>query len=328
MGYIDILPASKRKARTQEILDTIEKANQPKTESTAGSCEDRAANYYKRVLNEAATIRAEVYNNTQAKAKAVNENMHGLRMALLTECFMKLYNESVSQEIGDRYNGVARSYIEKFIESENPIRLIHKMKSGSIMLSEMAQCIEETVKSSCDNCDPDDDDDFEKRDKLLKIDPTTKDRFFDNLNKIVDIEDVADSIKLRVSDAMSSFINTNVSNKSEIEDVINKIKDKASDPNISQGVKEAYEMRANAEISKINHRDKNLVGVLVQNLAEGAMVNPVLNETFTEAGKINFDKILEWVESAYTVLEMLNTAKITRFTPEKIGDIVESFKAV
>ena len=199
------------------------------------------------------------------------------------------------------------------------------MKTASSILSEMALYIEETCKKG--KCD--DEDDFEaieaENERKFKIDPETKDEFFDKLDNTIDIDDVSQSIQLRVSNAMSEFINNNAQKKAEIDDTINQIKDKI-EGDTSEEVKEAFQLQANRRIEQINNSGTvNLFEKMVENLANSVYTNPDANRRFCENGKINMDKVIQHVKTIYSVLEIFNTTRLETFNADKIQEIVESF---
>lgn len=322
MGYIENLSAAERQARQAKILAKFDA--EPVQESA--TAQQRTEAYTESVLHDTEAMRHELQSESKRKHAAYTESVAAIKTALISECYMTLYKEAAGNQIKDKpeYENIARNYINRFIESTTPSEMLRTMRTKSLMLSEMARAIDKVLEK----CDPDDCDEqyAAKCEERLKIDPATKSEFFADLKDIADIEDVSQSIKLRVTDAMDQFINTNVANKGDIEDVITQIKNKTAG-DVSDEIKESYQMKANAQIAAINNRDKNLFGMLIHNLSEGAMINPELGSMFVEGGKINFDKLICFVETTYTVLEMFNTSKAVNFTAEDLADIVASYKA-
>ncbi len=320
MGYIECLSREERERRKKEILSKFDNKIEPIQEQKTSA--DRNNDYYN---DERRAIYDSINENAMNQAKKNKEiansynEMYG---TLLTECFMELYNRSLDYS-EDQYDAnVARAFIADYIQNEGVKCVLGRMKSASALLSEMAFYVEEACKHKKDNDDDTDDEHIERK---FKIEPEKKDEFFKNIKNTIDIDDVSQSIQLRVSNAMSDFINNNAEKKAEINDTISQIKDKIT-ADTSEELKEAYQANANRRIAQINNSGTvNLFERLVENLSKSVYTNQDANRAFCENGKINMDKIIRHVKSLYSVLEIFNTTKLEIFTPNKIQEIVESY---
>lgn len=317
MGFTDFLSAAAINARKQELLKKFEDANA--ITETKKPAVDRNTEYEIRTLNETAVALDDMKATRIAESKQYADSVARTRTILLTEAFMVLYNKSRDSMDENYDENLARGYISNFIKDEDPRLLLTKMKHSSMILSELAKCVE---GASCDDCSEKEE---IAREKKLKIDPTTKDKFFEDLNNVIDMEDVGDTIKLRVSDAMADFITSNTAKKAKIEDAIEQVKDKVNS-DTTEEVKEAYKMAANRRIDRINKTSRvNMFEKLVQNLSESAYRNQDIRHHFCENGQLNFDKVITHVKTMYTVLEMFNTLGLKNFTADYVSGILESY---
>lgn len=320
MGYIDLLSKEEKNRRKNEILSKFDVPTPIQEQKTS---EDRNNDYY---ANERQEIYKSINENTVNRIKQgqeVSEAYNALYGTLLTECFMELYNRSLDYS-EDQYDAnVARAFITDYIQKEGVRCILGRMKSASSMLSEMAFYVEEACKNKADEDDPNAVE--ERNEKKFKIEPEKKDEFFNNLKNTIDIEDVSQTIQLRVSNAMSEFINNNTEKKAEIDETIDQIKEKIT-ADTPDSVKEACQANANRRIDQINNSGTvNLFEKLVENLSKSVYTNEDAKRAFCENGKINMDKLIRHVKSIYSVLEIFNTTKLEIFTPNKIQEIVESY---
>lgn len=318
MGYIDWLNEETRHKRREEVLS---KFNEPTPVKEQVTAEDRRNKYYNSVREEARILNEENHLKHIKESKEIAESYNAVYSVLITECFMELFNRSIDNSYDEYDPNVARAFISNYVQEHGPTYILGKMKDTSSMLSEMAFYVEEACKSDDEECGEDIE---ERNEKKYKIDPGKKDDFLKNLKNTIDIDDVAQTIQLRVSNAMSEFINSNAEKKAEIDDTIEKIKEKIK-PDTSEELKEAYQTNANREIERINNSQINLFEKFVDNLSKSVYVNEDAKRAFCENGKINMPKIIQHVKSLYSVLEIFNTTKLEIFTPDKIQEIVESY---
>lgn len=327
MDYVGLLSASEKRKRKEALLERFEAADKAELEAIQEKCktENRKQEKKRKMVTEPAE---EVEKEKTKREKEIKENAEfnsNLLNTLLTECFMNLFNRSIDYS-EDQYDpNIARSFISNYIKNEGNSVVLNRMKTGSALLSEMAFLIEGTCKSK--KCKDDDEDgiDRDKFEKKYRVAPEVKDEFFSKLDNVIDSEDVTQSIQLRVSNAMSEFINNTAEKKRQIDDTVETIKEKIN-ADTSDELKEAYQINANRRIDQINNTGYvNLFEKLVTNLSESVYRNDELKMKFCEDGKLNMDKVIQHVKSLYSVLEIFNTTKLETFNAEKIEEIVKSY---
>jgi hypothetical protein len=315
-----------REARKKELLARFENANIPEKEP-APSYKNRQDNYVQKAISETAEMRNNMYTSKIAEMANVEEHNYNVKVAFLSEAIMYIYKSIKDPELIDESGiRIARAYVNEFVNNIGPEKLLRQMESTSLMLSEMAVAINSAI-NECDGAACSDaEKEEEKHDAAMKVDPVTKDKFFDDLSNTADVQDTADSIKSRVSDAMTDFINKTNAAKVDIEDVVNDIKEKV-DSSTSEEVKEAYQASANKRINMINENmNLNILGKIIHNMTESAYTNADMRRVYTENGIANLPKITHDAKCIYAVMEMFNTAKLEKYTPEKIAEFVNSFK--
>ena len=327
MGYMDYLKASDRNAIRDRILENFET---PTVSKSIVNKEDKENRHTKNVLNETAEwLDKSVYGAIQEKNDNIAHN-ENLKTALLTECFYKIYEESKDTSVYEYDDNLAKTYISRYISENGASSILNKMKSSSVLLSELAYYVEKACNSSkCKEETEDEYDAIKARDEYIKkydITPENKDKFFEDLDNSEDVKDVAQSIQLRVSSAMSEFINDNTRKKNEIDNTIEDIKSKIT-ADTTEDMKESLQMRATRRINAIKESgDMNLFGKLVNELCTSIYKNNDLKKSFCEDNKINMTKVIAHVKTLYTVLEVFNTTKVANFGVKGIQEIVESYK--
>lgn len=363
MGYTDFLSEKSRSARKAEMLA---KFNPVVTESApATTKEQKLSAYNESVAMEQANARQNIFAEQRRKERQISEMNNSLLSTLLTESFFHLYKKCVEEieELNEAvYLNTAKTYISNIVEGIGPNMLYNRMATESFMLSDIHNAIARVITESDDededddedkdekdeddddkdekkhdkehhkhhhhkHHEEDDDDEEEEEHKEKKIDSEQKSKFFDDLDNAADVNDVVDSIKTRVSDSMSEFITANTAYKAKIEDVLDDIKDRTADKEVSESAKEVYKNRANLKISRINESMMyNTLGAIVHNITESSYKSNEMKQMFYENGSLNLDRVVNQARTVYTVLEMMNTAKVKKFKSSELADIVDSFR--
>lgn len=363
MSYIDYLKASDRNAIKNEILQRYDTASK-RTVSTQDILTEQNKLEFERNKRSVLEDKNWLDSKRIAESARINEVVQyneSVKAALLKECIMYLYTNSKDKADWEYNDAVAEAFVQNYINDTGATILLNRMKEKSAMLSEMSLFIEKACgkksykdddydddddddydeddddeddedddkkckKSSCKKkkYDEDDDDDYKKF-KKYTIPTSAKDEFFDNLSNTADVDDVSQSVLMRVTNSMAEFINDSNAKKQRIEDTIGEIKSKVN-ADTTDEVKEALELSIKRRINDIeNEGYTNLFGKLVQELCESAYKNDSLKTQFCIENKLDMEKVIQHVKTLYTVLEVLNTSKIENFTEDSIESIVESY---
>lgn len=166
----------------------------------------------------------------------------------------------------------------------------------------------------------------------FKIDKDNVTNMLDSLDREDDFENVKQAIQLRVTNAEEDFVNNNLANKADIENIINqtaqRINDVNDDEKMSDETKEAItaEMtrRASATMQAIQESGSGLFNEMVTNLSRAVMRTPSLRESWTvDGGKLNMDAIVEAVKVNYTFLEAINLLGLEKVDENYIQNVLK-----
>lgn len=255
-------------------------------------------------------------NNTKKYADFVV----GLKESLLGECLYELFSKSVNESHDLKSEEpIMRSLIAKYIKENGVTNILHNMKTKSYILSEMYLMVEKACAKTLENCDKNKPDSFIMSTQI-------RDEFFDTL-KAADMEDISDTIAMRVSSAASEFVTANRIDKMSIEDILRDAKDKIDSAKASEKAKveESANLIAKRQITNIrNNSSKNLYHHLVEAMLKSTLKDEALKEYFTENGEVSMDKVVSYTDTMYTFLEMLNTIKLEPMTADKVKDLLAS----
>ena len=239
-----------------------------------------------------------------------------VKKSFLAECIYRLFDGSLVVEESMNNERVKRVMIDRFLEENGVGNLLLQFKHKTLLLSEYSRLVEKYTNLVLESVDKDNEESY-------TIDTTLKDNFFEELD-LTDTDDVIDSIKVRVSDAVADFINSNIIAKSNIEETI-----RAAQSNIdtakTEELKESYELAAKRKITnqRIN-KPTNVFEKFVTEMTKSVMKNDNLKEMYMENNKINMEKIVESCKIMYTFLETVNTAQILNVNEDYIRETLAS----
>lgn len=248
-----------------------------------------------------------------------NRQIRDLRKSLLSECIYSVFDKALGFQLeADANDAMKRALVNNFIEEQGTQSLINSFKRSSFMLSEFARLIESTVEIVVEKCDKEKCEDIE-------IDPETKDQFYEKLNT-EDAERVASVIKNRVSDAVDEFIQDNMTDRIEIQEIIRKTQEKV-DKAKTDAIKESYDRQCKQEITKIRNRNnKNVLETMIYNVSGATLKDEAMAKLYMNESSLDMDKIVEKCTIMYTFLETVNTAKMKKLDGKYITNALNSLK--
>lgn len=264
---------------------------------------------------------SEVCKLKEAGCKKANKeamDLYQIKKSFLSECLYNLFDKSLGFQLESQEKDVMkRTLVNNFIEEQGLERLLSDFRSKSYLLSEYSRIVKEstdTVLKKC--CDKEE----------IDIDFETKDDFYDKLDT-EDTEEVANLIKLRVSNAVDEFLQTNMSDKIEIKEIIRKTEEKVNSSK-NDAIKESYELAGKAAIAKVRNRNnKGILESMIFNVAKASLKDNDMKEMYMTEGSLDMDNIVEDCKIMYTFLEMINTTKMVNINESYINNIINSLKA-
>lgn len=247
-----------------------------------------------------------------------NAYITNLKEAMLSECLMKLYTESSITPLTSSDKIIAKNLVNKFIKENGVYGLISSFKTKNFLLSEFARIVNKysTLNEKCEEHKPGEAREF-------TITPERKDDFFKELEDI-DTEDASKLIKNRVSDAMSEFVDSNVSNKLDFEEVIQAAQDKIAKTD-DEHIAEQYSAMAKRKINEMKiSREKNIFHCLVESLSTAAFKDETLKAKYINEASLDMESVVNDSQLIYTMLEMVNTTNMIEVNEAFINDYVKS----
>lgn len=214
---------------------------------------------------------------------------------------------------------------ENFVKEIGANTLIRRFERESCTLAEMALLINESYDNIMCKVD--------KQDNLtFCIKPSDKKSFYDGL-ECLDVDKIVEKINTRSCDAAAEFIQNNINDKLDMEEIANKAKEKIdkikakSQEQRDKFVKE-HTMYARQQADNVrSRRRKNIYEEMVLKMSSQIMKNKDISTKFvSESGKLDVDMIIEKVDVMYRFLETVNTARIYGINESYLRSVIDSIK--
>lgn len=248
-----------------------------------------------------------------------------VKKALLKKALIEIYTGSFNSISRREYNA-CENLLEQYIGEVGTTKLLKNMgKSDSSILRTIKEKTDEYSASITADATADD-----PASQTIKKEDINS--FWKEIDRQEDISDITNLIRLRVSNAEEDFINKNLQDKENINDILKKTASRIQmakgnmDNDYSETVEESETRIAKDMIYKIQHEGhRNVFGKMVHNLSSAAMKNQSAKEVFTnESGRLDVDHIVEAVRCMYTLLEMVGTIQLEKVDNEYIESTLRS----
>ena len=247
---------------------------------------------------------------------------------LISEAINKVLQDSLDESVTEEDRKYGKALVEGFVKEQTSNKLLREFSHKSLFLSAISEAVESThqkIIHSNANMDGK---------KPYRITKTINDEFF---TKLIGLEDptITNKINSRVCDAMEDFVQANVNDKLDLEELAEKTKDKidnikARNTEEKKKIEESYTMQYKREVQQIKNISNRKVGLyeqLMHKMTQNIISDSTILESFTlESGKINIPKIEGKVNVLYTFLEMLNTTNMININESYIEDILRDMK--
>lgn len=233
----------------------------------------------------------------------------GVRTYLVTEALYKVYSEAMYGVIPQNPTNasIMRSIVNKYVADNGYDNILTRMKTGSVMLSEMYNIITEHTKKILENVEENDPATFE-------VPAGAKDDFAEAINKAVDPEDpecVTNAIRDKVVDDITDFVNANTREHDDIQAALQDAQEKIADAGDDEELKECYEFNAKRKVNDIRNSPKSVFYSMVYAMSESVMKHPEIQYEFMdENSHLDMRKIVSRVSMLYGFMETINTARI------------------
>lgn len=253
------------------------------------------------------------------KARKESVEIYNLKKSLLSECIYTVFDKALGFQLeSQNKDTLKRSLVNNFIEEQGLDRLLNEFKTKSYLLSEFARIINETVNSVLEKCK-------EEQREEIDIDSELRSDFYEQLDTD-DVDEIANIIKKRTSMATEEFIQANMNDRLEIQDILRTTQEKV-DAARKDVVKEGYERRAKAAIAKVRNRNnKGIFESMVFNISKATLKDPEMKAMYMTENSLDLDSIVENVSIMYTFLETVNTTKMIKVDEKYITKMLNGLK--
>lgn len=255
------------------------------------------------------------------------EFINNARDYFLAESINMILQASLDEETSEENRNYGKALVEGFVKETGSIRLINEFARKSLLLANIADLVQESHQKVIHGAA-----DGDK--KNLKISKTINDEFF---TKLVGLNDkqISEKINKRVCDSIEDFVQANVNDRLDLEELAEKTKEKienikARNKDEAAKIEESFTTQYQKQVQQIKNRTNRKVGLyeqIVHYMTHGVVSNNAILEAFTTSeGKLNMEKITGKVNVLYTFLEMLNTCKMVNVNETFIESVLKDMK--
>lgn len=275
----------------------------------------------RRSENVAASIYEAAFDQEDRERK-FDDFKRNVKTYFLKEAMSKVLLGSLPSDIDESYVIMGKTLVENFINEEGVDTLLKRFSTTSVFLAEMGSIVEESYKSVVEGCDVSDPDTY-----LIKS--SDDDKFYDKLGNM-NTETMSKTIAAKVADAEREFIQSNVQDRETMETLAQETKDKIDsyihkDASVTESVRLGYEQEYKEKVANISNRPKGILEAMVLKASNNIVADENLRSIYVnESGKLNTNKIIDTCEIMYTLLEMVNTAKMRTVDEEYIKNVIDS----
>ena len=286
---------------------------------------------YEIPVNENAYSARERYLNDKKREQEVLEAkklytdfISNSRDYFLTEAINMILQDSLNEDTSEENRHYGKALVEGFVKENGSIKLLSEFGRKSILLANMASVVKEAHQKVLHSCKEGDC-------KSFKISKTIEDDFFTKLIGLKD-EKITEKINERVCTALEDFVQANVNDKLDLEELAEKTKEKienikAKNVEEKQKIEESYNLWYKKEAQKIRQRANRKVSVyeqIMDSMTRNIVKDETLRESFVlESGQLDMGKISGKVNVLYTFLETLNTTKIANLNESYIESVLK-----
>lgn len=318
-------PSDNMNLSNREIAQMIHEQNEELYRSEAEKVQRENA-ALQREREERANYMQSYINEQAGDTEFRTTFLENVKTALMAECIMRLYTESMVTPMTRNDKIVARNLVNRFVLENGAGTLVNDFATKSLLLSEFSRIttkyynmVLESDSIDCENgcCNSE----F----KELNLAPNITDEFYKELEDI-DMHDASKLIKDRVADAISEFIDTNMANKLDYEEVIKTAQDKIAVTK-DESMIEAYSEAAQREINEMKlAAEKNIFHCVVESLSTKVFKDEALKARYIHESKVDMDAIVNSAQLIYTMLEMTNTTNMVNVDVSFMERYLESLQ--
>lgn len=264
-------------------------------------------------------------NKAYAQHRAYTNFVDSVSPTLLAEA-MNYILQKCLENTSEEDKKFGRVLCEQYVQENNAGNMLRQFKTKSVLLAETALCIEEAATKIIDHTD--------KNALNFTIKASDKKDFYRTLDDL-SVDEVCKKINERVCNATEEFIQNNVNDKLDMEELARKTKEnidavKASTKEKEEAIKQEHANLYHEAVNNIAtgyNRNKNIYEQMVNTATKSVVKDMKSYPIFvSESGKVDISKITDKVNVMYTFLEMLNTTKMRKVDAAYIQECINSIK--
>ena len=157
--------------------------------------------------------------------------------------------------------------------------------------------------------------------------------FFEELEDL-DTEDCSKLIKDRVADSITNFIDANISNRLDYEEVLQTATDQIDRVNVNtneSAVKEkaisSINSRTKMRLNEMRQsKSKNIYQAIVEQITKASIKDDDMKARFVNESGVNMDRVTNAAQMIYTVLEMVNTTQMVDINETYLDNYLNSLR--
>lgn len=226
----------------------------------------------------------------------------------------------------DHAKAIARGTVESYVKENGAMNILKNMNGKSLFLTEAAQLLDTTIESVLEDTDPDNEDTY-------AVDPEKEKEFYDSLGDS-DVDDITNTIRMRVVDAEEKMATDNIKDKMDMDEIMRDAADRIDavrtsnaegntpDDSAELQQQEAVSMSKYRMNKVSNNRPRTVLEQMVRTNSKKVLSDPELSKAYMENGQINYDKLIESTTAIYTVMETLNSLKLEEFDRESLKKMI------
>jgi len=274
--------------------------------------------------------RYDMMNAIRIKRESFDDYKTNVKRALLTEALKRIYVGSIKGPTPDEI-AIGEALVGQYVAERDVSEMIHNFSNTSL-LENLGKLINKHYKIMTEDADMDNPD-------SMVITKDNLDDFYEELDDTEDMEDITNTIRLRVSNAEEEFVNKIEADKQNLKTIMQDTADRVQSSkegldndyeeepveDIPEEIRQEAVMDAKRKVYALQSRHQTVFERMAKKLSESVMVDTDMREQFLgENGRLDMFKVIESTRCMYTLLEMVATLKIERVDEKYIEESINS----
>lgn len=211
---------------------------------------------------------------------------------------------------------ICKSTVINFVRENGADNIVDDICTKTLFLNEFSEILCETYSNIMEKCNPEDKTTF-------CIKNSDNDKFYRSLDTL-NGDQMSERIGKRVSMAIDNFIQNNVNDKLDMEELAEKIKEKADKyKNKDEVAQEFTKIYKGTILEKQEGRNKNILESMINKMTRTILTDEELKTSYVnESGKLDTSSIIETAIGMYAVLETLNSLRFKEANADYISEVL------